>query len=304
MEEKLKYSKWKAADIAKALREGRKPTPGAPGEAEQEAEDRANVETITATNEAAERLANLSAIHPDKEQEYVDREMAKLTAIDDDNAGNAISPPDNVDTEFRDLTMGRAQSQISYDAMDEGMNGGAAPLIPVGSPNFSRPLSTHSNSFNFAEASGSFAPQNGISGGNSPSPRPLPMPPASATSNHRREGLPMPPGGQGNVTPLIPPPHILSPSLPTQSTFMPSQPSLPQIPTQTYPSAPPVFAPAPQAAATLPSSLDSSSISRVQKLARWAISALDYDDIETARKHLREALDMCEGKPVAPSTKR
>ncbi|PXF41654.1 hypothetical protein BWQ96_08665 [Gracilariopsis chorda] len=36
LEEKLRYAKWKAADIIKALREGRKPEPGAPGEAESE----------------------------------------------------------------------------------------------------------------------------------------------------------------------------------------------------------------------------------------------------------------------------
>ncbi|KAI7888800.1 Vta1 like-domain-containing protein [Mucor mucedo] len=35
VEAKIKYSKWKAADIMKALREGRVPTPGSPGEEEQ-----------------------------------------------------------------------------------------------------------------------------------------------------------------------------------------------------------------------------------------------------------------------------
>lgn len=35
-EAKIKYSKWKAADIMKALREGRVPTPGPPGGIEQE----------------------------------------------------------------------------------------------------------------------------------------------------------------------------------------------------------------------------------------------------------------------------
>lgn len=34
LEERLRYAKWKAADITKALREGRRPVPGAPGEAE------------------------------------------------------------------------------------------------------------------------------------------------------------------------------------------------------------------------------------------------------------------------------
>ncbi|KAL7320994.1 hypothetical protein PS15m_000821 [Mucor circinelloides] len=38
-EAKIKYSKWKAADIMKALREGRVPTPGPPGGLEQEDED-------------------------------------------------------------------------------------------------------------------------------------------------------------------------------------------------------------------------------------------------------------------------
>ncbi|KAK4517593.1 uncharacterized protein ATC70_000933 [Mucor velutinosus] len=38
-EAKIKYSKWKAADIMKALREGRVPTPGPPGGIEQENED-------------------------------------------------------------------------------------------------------------------------------------------------------------------------------------------------------------------------------------------------------------------------
>lgn len=34
LEERLRYAKWKAAEITKALREGRRPVPGAPGEAE------------------------------------------------------------------------------------------------------------------------------------------------------------------------------------------------------------------------------------------------------------------------------
>lgn len=33
-------------------------------------------------------------------------------------------------------------------------------------------------------------------------------------------------------------------------------------------------------------------ITRVQKLARWACSALDYDDVATARAQLREALSL------------
>lgn len=50
--ERLRYAKWKAADITKALREGRRPTPGAPGEAEarekeEEAEEQARGDAVT-----------------------------------------------------------------------------------------------------------------------------------------------------------------------------------------------------------------------------------------------------------------
>ena len=35
-------------------------------------------------------------------------------------------------------------------------------------------------------------------------------------------------------------------------------------------------------------------IARVQKMSRWACSALDYEDVETARAQLREALEILE----------
>lgn len=43
-EAKIKYSKWKAADIMKALREGRVPTPGPPGGIEQEEEEEQEIQ--------------------------------------------------------------------------------------------------------------------------------------------------------------------------------------------------------------------------------------------------------------------
>lgn len=60
LEERLRYSKWKAADITKALREGRRPEPGAPGEAEalekaRVAEGEALEEARAVEAEAAEK---------------------------------------------------------------------------------------------------------------------------------------------------------------------------------------------------------------------------------------------------------
>ena len=75
--------------------------------------------------------------------------------------------------------------------------------------------------------------------------------------------------------------------LPTTAASVPSAPPLPPTPNP-LPSAPPPT--------SYPETLDPKSLERCQKHARWAISALDYEDLETARKELRLALDLVEGR--------
>lgn len=43
------------------------------------------------------------------------------------------------------------------------------------------------------------------------------------------------------------------------------------------------------------SGLSVSEIAHIQKLCRWASSALDYEDLDTSRTHLREALVLLDG---------
>ncbi len=86
MQEKIKYAKWKAADIAKAFKEGRKPTPGpAGGDPKLEA---ASVEAAMGPE----------AVTKD-EQEYLAREMAKLTTgvPEESVAGAGTAGPDVAD---------------------------------------------------------------------------------------------------------------------------------------------------------------------------------------------------------------
>lgn len=122
--------------------------------------------------------------------------------------------------------------------------------------------------------------------------RPLPIPPtppAGAAPN----GFP---GSAYAGTASAPPPttqHIPSPG--------PSAPPLP--PAVATPSAPPAAsappappAPPAPAAPTLPTSLDARQTSAAQRYAKFAISALDFDDLETARRNLRLALDVVEGR--------
>lgn len=83
------------------------------------------------------------------------------------------------------------------------------------------------------------------------------------------------------LAPGAPSAHV-APSAPAP----PSAPPAPSAPSA--PSAPP--------ASALPESLDPKMTARAQKAARFAASALDYDDLETARRQLREALDIVEGR--------
>lgn len=91
-----------------------------------------------------------------------------------------------------------------------------------------------------------------------------------------------------------PPDDPPSGDLPSTPASLPAvQPILPSAPvTLTRPQPTPSAPVEPE----YPSSLDTKSIEKCQKHARWAISALDYEDLETARKELRQALALLEGR--------
>ena len=112
------------------------------------------------------------------------------------------------------------------------------------------------------------------------------------------------------VAPLGPPPTVLveedagnhAPSVPkptpgsteTRIETSDAPKDLPSTPMKMplvdrTPSAPP---PSPPAATPAVVHLDTKSIERCQKHCKWAISALDYEDLETARSELRKALAM------------
>ncbi|RDA82473.1 hypothetical protein CP532_0418 [Ophiocordyceps camponoti-leonardi (nom. inval.)] len=86
------------------------------------------------------------------------------------------------------------------------------------------------------------------------------------------------------------------PSAPAQ--FMPSSPQAPTAPEASSPpfrsvaGPPPVFSPPPAASSVAPraSMTSQRDINDAQKHAKWAISALNFDDVPTAVKELRNAL--------------
>lgn len=332
MLERQKYAKWKAADIGKAIREGRKPTPGPAGGIEEEQTD----PTVTGLEAASSNLGNL---HLDPNAlpttEELNAEMAKLAAQEDERAIHPVAITSDVDTnsdgiDRRDSGSSparsrRAESRLSIDGRTgldnllDAHSNSSNPALNANSPNFSMPLrisrqgsytsdegankpDTQSAFYHYTQGrvpSGEYA-----NGAASPHARPLPQPP---TPSHSQTDLSVHHSA-----------HIAAASS-YQTTSRPSEErtgydtNKASFPGHGLPSAPPVLhstnvptaPPAPFASTvqtSLPSSLEVTQTARVQKLARWVLSALDYEDLDTARKHLREALDICEGR-IAASNK-
>ncbi|CDH49572.1 late endosome to vacuole transport-relatedprotein [Lichtheimia corymbifera JMRC:FSU:9682] len=207
VEAKIKYAKWKAADITKALREGRVPTPGAPGDKEEE-------------READEIVA------------------AAASGTLDEDTDMPTQPPSSI-SEF-----------------------------PSPPSNFTAPLQPSPPSPENVKSS------TPVSGNSNPTPTPPPPPPSNVS--HSSSPAPQPP------TQASPPP----PPPPQQQ---------PQQPPSHQPAPAPMAAPAPVPAAQQPpppppTLVDPAAIASAQKHAKWAISALNYDDIKTARTQLLDAL--------------
>ena len=163
------------------------------------------------------------------------------------------------------------------------------------------------------------ARQNSIGGGYFPATSPAP-PPDEKMKDYQQDAYSpqppvdpqdfynvasQPPAAPPAATPDSPPPHsfgMSSPTWPQQPRADPSRaqppavtpmqsPPVPQIPVQA-PRAAPIPAPAPvqQAQPVAPYRTDDESTMAAQKHARWAISALNFEDANTAVKELRLAL--------------
>lgn len=307
LEQKQQYARWKAADIAKALKEGRTPTPG-PREcrdvvaiawadvyaaAGEENDDLDNGEPPTSEaagspSESLPRLPDLPASPPENPPPTSsgpsfppapqDRDPTQDTwstvgtpgttqPADPDTAFHLPSAPTTINQTITRRASGglRRASTSSTGEKKEvrfaGMDG--APLSPgatvVSLDSYVAPDAPPPSAFEESE--------------------PEPHPDVTSTSENLDKDTP-------------PTPHLPSTPASLPPPTLPSAPSTNPFP-QPPPSAPPA-PPPPQPA--FPTELDSKSIERCQKHARWAISALDYEDLETARKELRLALDLLEGR--------
>lgn len=309
--EKIRYAKWKAADIAKAFREGRKPLPGSAEEQRQQqeaAEQAALMETEPASPPPAiQRETPPPGPISDMPQELAEHSTGALSpgwstvatpgasgvmdhSFDD---GHYAQPPQN------NLRKAWVSDEL------EGNNETEVEAALNQSPEIlQRPQMSPSNSGSGGVKSVHFSPS--VTGGLTPSAAEpeaspftfpsIPIPPPEYVAPGIFSSAPpldvpeLSMGTSEDVPPSFP---MTSPSEipPTLPTFPPTRP-MPAYPAVSQPPPPPTV----DSTVTLtPEELTPQTIARVQKHCRFAISALDYEDAEQARKELRAALKMLGG---------
>lgn len=334
--EKIKYAKWKAADIAKAFREGRKPKPGAANEPEPSEIEQTQVGT-TGQEFMGEETLPLPSIHratspppqipelrpsPPSTPEhqhvlphgFADPKAGPLSPGSWSTAATPGSPLKKVwvgEEEGSDEEYGGGPGMGTHVGLG-GVNpeqGQEQAQDEIHLP--SRPLSEGRSSTGPKKVH--FTPS--VTGGLTPSTThpdeddPFvsipPIPSAEFTpSAPPFEGEADKPLSLPNAPPTIPflPPH--SPTAFNPPSLPPPPPSFPSQ----LPHAPPApFIPQRPVAETITSDYTNSTITqtpeeltpqlvtRVQRHCKFAISALDYEDAEQARKELRAALKMLGG---------
>ncbi|TDL28545.1 DUF605-domain-containing protein [Rickenella mellea] len=342
-EEKIRYSKWKAADIAKAFREGRKPTPGpaagSPDPGYIQPNESASSPSATANEISPSGLPNvhintgspdsgssgdtlapavsIAPRTPPKFSGHLNVEPPgsitpgnwSTVATPGTDAGERDTfdnqPTDHHTTSFTpsgtgqwvpstldDLTessLSNVGSSTAVDSFAEGNDDPSSKKVRW-TPSVVGGLSSAGGSPPISPGAVVLPPTLDIHGIRPPSPNSITF---SATTARDRSG------SLSTIGPDFPPPVSANVNRRTPSpTSRPHPPPPPPPPPPILPRAhvpdPPTFISAPiQPVQTSgPVELTASQIAKAQKHCRFAISALDYEDAEQARKELRAALEV------------
>lgn len=229
--QKIKFAKWNAARILKAIRQGDDPNESNPKAPEPEPEDPAEVELDAATHE-------ISNLQP----------SARPVSLEEVPDAGELLP------------------SVPHTAATATDAGGFPPTAPAATmPELP------------------FVPS------------PINTPPPQAAANLH----PTPPTAPPSSRPQVPPQP--SPQIPTKITPehiplpepLPSQPRESSTPVLPLPAASvPTPGPSSSPAYTPATNIHHKDLNQAQKHAKWAISALNFDDVPTAVKELRNALAM------------
>jgi len=230
-EEKIRYAKWKATDILKALKEGRQPTPGPPTSSIENDDGTQNdqaQEGSDAKNDG--QNFSMSSPHPDSSNTTGNTQLTS-----ESNPSSTTATP---------------YQQINPNPVHPNVN--LYPNLPMPSPSTTAPY-------------------------------PGPIPPTQ--NNVYSTTINQPHAGNPSVAATVPAPApvapFITPSAPTQNNRSFEAIQSPLTPTSSASNAGrySLFA-------------DPTVITQAQKHARYVISALEYDDIETAVDNLHQALNI------------
>jgi vacuolar protein sorting-associated protein VTA1 len=315
--EKIRYAKWKAADIAKAFREGRKPTPGGIGEQleQKEKEPEENPKVELSPPPAIQRLSppgpivdipqSPPALHT-LPSGFADPKAGPLSPEEWSTVATtgATTQTEDLHSQPKSVLRNACVSEELEDTEpglvpdESGMHEGVGPADISARPYIS-PASSDSSSKKVH-----FTPS--VIGGLTPSTTVAEQDPlASATTPILAHDKPIIMEAVPSAPPFETESTLPKGFLPT-STAAQSLPSTtlppPPFPVLAYPttsqsqvSIPPAIIPPPgvtdSTVTQTPQELTPQTVARIQKHCRYAISALDYEDVEQARKELRAALD-------------
>ncbi|KAK7936118.1 hypothetical protein PG985_001613 [Apiospora marii] len=299
-EQKIKYAKWNAARILRAIKEGKDPNESNPKPQEEKEEEQLdpNDPEVQALG-GLSRSATVEDAPEEGDKTYLD---PKASAISPATVSAPTSPPQSAippeqvspiappDQPAHDGYFPSAPSAPTADADDPPLELPSAPGAPssAGDPDFSIPSPP--------------TVQPGASGAISPPALPdtpqsfyqQPQPPVhqpSAPVPTPGPGLPHP--YQVYAPPSAPPAnnfYTQAPRQPTQPSESPRSPPVPKKPQSLAPSQPvSSYSGGPPTNSVYQA--DDMSMEQAQKHAKWAISALNFEDVPTAVRELKAALN-------------
>ncbi|GAA6041871.1 hypothetical protein JCM8097_004519 [Rhodosporidiobolus ruineniae] len=276
--DKIKYGKWKATDIAKAFREGRAPTPGPAGGLSAEEKQAPETSAVTA-DEAKELSRELAALQTAVREEEGEGETAAEEQVEADK-----------EAEKQEGEGGEAEEPEGYPFPQHPTSFPSAPAPPPSAPDFAGVDSDEDpepTPPSLSRAATPSVPSFLSTPADSASSSTAPTPPPHIPETHQTSELHPPTTHLASEPPAFP------------SAVFPSAPSLPPAPPAPLPSSSssrPAIPPPPAPVAQVQQdNFDVMTVGKVQKHCKWAISALDYEDWETARRELRVALAMLGG---------
>ncbi|KAF9270620.1 DUF605-domain-containing protein [Marasmius fiardii PR-910] len=331
IEEKARYAKWKAADIAKAFREGRKPAPGPAGEVQPSPElELPSAPSLEATHTNtsfssgstvsvdAPIISSPKSSSPKRYSPPAIKRPSPPPMLDDIPSQQLAPPPAHLGlgvpsdlsspgswstaaTPGTTTVSGTPLEDVSntgpilnsFPALGQSWDHGRLPTVDYDVSKSALPTHARSGS-NDSNATGNGGDASGRPRRDSNSPKRVHFEPQQPQAPHR---APSPPAS-------FDPALLGYPSAPAlhsethnshPSPHLPFQPVPPPPPSApAKPPLPPVQALAPEIPAT-DVELTPAVIAKAQKHCRFAISSLDYEDAVQARKELRTALAILGG---------